>query len=210
MYARKAQSEIRLVFEGIPVNTFLPPIENAFSAKVRNSDAIVHRSMALLAVSMKAEGASKTELQQLIKQHGLHTHFTPAETLFLAKENPEEHELLQFSWQREAVCTLLWAIGFMDSLTPPTHQCSSDMITSIVSRHTSQSLIKHAQVRSTNQLLDQVDLIYRYHWAIRDAFLQGLPRPSSLHPDVIMARHHALNWLIGVGDGDWDNVSTDT
>jgi hypothetical protein len=31
-----------------------------------------------------------------------------------------------------------------------------------------------------------------------------------LHPGVAQERHHALNWLIGYMDQEWDKVSTDT
>ena len=38
----------------------------------------------------------------------------------------------------------------------------------------------------------------------------GKPAPAGLNDDVAMERHHALNWLIGSMDQDWDDISLDT
>ncbi|HEX6611164.1 MAG TPA: DUF4272 domain-containing protein [Hyphomicrobiaceae bacterium] len=50
--------------------------------------------------------------------------------------------------------------------------------------------------------------MYRYHWAVRDASINGRPSPADLDPGIVMERHHALNWLIGYIDAD--DVTTDT
>jgi hypothetical protein len=43
-----------------------------------------------------------------------------------------------------------------------------------------------------------------------DARVNGRATPAGLDADVIMERHHALNWLIGYMDQAWDDVTTDT
>ena len=65
-------------------------------------------------------------------------------------------------------------------------------------------------LRSANDILNMSDLIYRYHWAIRQAKLDGAPEPAGLSGSVVSERHHALNWLTYYFDADWDDVSTDT
>ena len=61
-----------------------------------------------------------------------------------------------------------------------------------------------------SEVLDQADLIYRYHWAVVDANLKGKLPPGKLDGGVTMERHYALNWLIGYFDQEWDDISTDT
>lgn len=72
------------------------------------------------------------------------------------------------------------------------------------------SFVSSAKLRSPAELLDAADLIYRYHWAVRQAKLDGMAEPpAALVPPLVEARHVALYWLIGVGD-DWDNIDTST
>jgi hypothetical protein len=65
-------------------------------------------------------------------------------------------------------------------------------------------------LHSANNILNEVDLIYRYHWAVRQASLDGEFAPGGLDVGVVQERHHALNWLICYCDADWDDVGTDT
>jgi hypothetical protein len=76
-------------------------------------------------------------------------------------------------------------------------------------RSTAQ-FIAEAKLRPFAQVLDQADLIYRYHWAVVDARIKNKPSPAGLEPGVVQERHHALNWLLGYMHQDWDEVSTDT
>ena len=75
---------------------------------------------------------------------------------------------------------------------------------------TTSQFIEDSELRPIADILDQVDLIYRYHWAVRNARLKGQQIPADLDPDVTVERHHALNWLIGYLEQAWDDVSTDT
>jgi hypothetical protein len=43
-----------------------------------------------------------------------------------------------------------------------------------------------------------------------DARLKGKKPPAGVEPGVTLERHHALNWLVGYMDRDWDDVTTDT
>jgi len=70
--------------------------------------------------------------------------------------------------------------------------------------------LRDARLRSQPEILDQADLIYRYHWAVVDARINNKPAPAGLDPGVAMERHYALNWLVGYMDQDWDDISTDT
>ena len=65
-------------------------------------------------------------------------------------------------------------------------------------------------MRPLSDILDQADLIYRYHWAVVDARINGQDAPAGLNSGVVLERHYALNWLIGYFDQAWDDISTDT
>jgi hypothetical protein len=73
-----------------------------------------------------------------------------------------------------------------------------------------KELLSKSGIRGKMEILDEADLIYRYHWATRGAELKGKSPPAGLDPGVVYERHYALNWLIGYMGQEWDDVSTDT
>src|SRR5581483_8518446 len=112
--------------------------------------------------------------------------------------------------RHEAAWTLLWALGFVPQLGKPAQECDVDFIAGTVSPRTRSEFINDAELRPIADILDQADLIYRYHWAVVDARINGRPMPAALHPGVTEERHYALNWLIGYLGQAWDDVTTDT
>jgi hypothetical protein len=105
---------------------------------------------------------------------------------------------------------LLWALGFVDALGRPAGQIDPGEAVRILDDRGRDGLVAAARLRPAGELLDAADLIYRSHWAVRDAQFHGRAPPAGLNADVVAERHYALNWLIGYGDAEWDEVSTDT
>ncbi len=70
--------------------------------------------------------------------------------------------------------------------------------------------LKNASLRAQGEILDAADLVCRYHWAIVNARVNDREPPSGLDSSVVIERHHALNWLMGYMNQEWDDVSTDT
>ena len=76
-------------------------------------------------------------------------------------------------------------------------------------RDTAQ-LTVDAKLRLLSEILDQLDLIDRYHWAVVNARLKGEPAPVKLEASVVMKRVYFLNWVIGYPEQEWDHFSIDT
>lgn len=205
---RKRSSMAQLQSEGIPAIEFLPVIEGEAQAQRRTTEEIAYRAMSLLVVAVKAEGLEQPLVDGVIKKYGLAGHFSPEERLFLENAEASEHDRTQFVWRYEAAYTLLWALGYVDKLEKPSTLCDPASIVSIMHVRTKQQFMADARLRPLPEILDQADLIYRYHWAVVDARLNERLPPSDLDPDVTMERHYALNWLIQ--DVEWDDVRTDT
>ena len=94
--------------------------------------------------------------------------------------------------------------GLLDGLGMELHDCG------IVKDLGPSGFFEQARLRSTGELLDAADHIYRLHWAVRQARTSGTFPAPQVVAGVVMERHHTLNWLIGHGDQPWDQVSTDT
>jgi hypothetical protein len=136
--------------------------------------------------------------------------FSPKERAFLATASPDEQQRAQFAWRYEAACVLMWALSYTDSLGRPDRPCNVEPIIGIITHGDREGFFRGARLRPQREILDQADLIYRYHWAVTEARLHNQPAPAGLNPDVVMERHYALNWLIGYMGQEWDDVSTDT
>jgi hypothetical protein len=207
---RKAFSESILLRQNVPVNKTLPVIESESDSKRRTVEEIAFRALSLLVVAVKGEGMEHPSVLKLAKAYGLEPRFTPKERAFLGIERPSEHDRVQFIWRYESAWTLLWALGYVDELDKPVASCDVRKAVAIMKDRTARRFISDSRLRPLGRILDEADLVYRYHWAIVDARLKGQPAPSGLDQDVIMERHYALNWLIGYMDQEWDDISTDT
>jgi hypothetical protein len=207
---RKDRSIARLRSEGVPVIEHLPAIEAESQVVRRSLDDVAYRALVLLVVALKAEGLEQPLIEHDIARYRLIDHLSPLEQAFLQDPAPAMHDRIQFSWRYEAAYVLLWALGYVDELEKPTSTCDVAGAVSIMTQRSLEQFLSDATLRSVNEILDEADLIYRYHWAVVDARVNGRPAPAGLNPGVTLERHHALNWLIGYMDQEWDEISTDT
>jgi uncharacterized protein DUF4272 len=208
--ARKQRSIARLRAEGVPVNEGLPTIETEAEAKFRTTEQAALRAMTLCIVASRAEGLDEKTTEKLISDFRLPDTLTPKEKKFIFNPKPSDHDRLQLVCRYECYWVLLWALGFVEDLERPQNNCDVKRSVRILRDHGREEFLKKAKLRSNKEILDAADLIYRYHWAVRDAQLNGRKVPAGLDPDVVMERHYVLNWLVGYGDLDWDDVATDT
>jgi Domain of unknown function (DUF4272) len=206
---RKHWAETILEKQGIPINLHLPMIESEQETTIRSAPEIVGRLLALCAVAGIATDENRKAVEEFARDKGAEANFTAMESKFFADPKPAMRDHIQFSWQYEGAWVLLWALNLCDetlSFTGAT--CDVQRIIDVVC--TSDDLATKS-VRSKSEILDQADLIYRYHWAVRQAGLEGKGDPGGLDGGVVLERHRALNWLVGYNDeDDWDEVTTDT
>jgi hypothetical protein len=205
---RKHRSESILRAEGVPFISHLPAIETTAEALGRSKEEVALRTLCVALVAVKGSGLDEEIVERVLKSFELGPHLTPRELAFVLDNSPSQHDRIQFSWRHEAAWALLWALGFVAQLGKPAQMCDVDFLGSTVSGRTRSQFIDDAELRPIADILDQADLIYRYHWAVRDAQIKGQQIPAALHPGVTDERHHALNWLI-LGQA-WDDVSTAT
>ena len=207
---RKARSEDVLRRSNVRINQHLPGIETVAEARNRSTAEVAYRAMALLVVAVKGEGLEQEIVDRLVRDYGLKAHLTPNEAAFVANANPSQQERIQFSWRYEAAWVLLWALGYVDALAPPTAICDVPRAVRLMKERTAKKFVAEAKMRPISQILDEADLIYRYNWAVVDARVNAAAQPPGVQPGVVQERHHALNWLIGYMEQEWDDVSTDT
>lgn len=207
---RKERSEALLRSQDVPVNKFLPVIETESEAKRRTKDEIAFRALALLVIAVKGEGLEQPIVERLVKDYGLERHFTPKEKAFIKNVAPSQQDRINSTWRYEAAWTLLWALGYVEKLDKPSSICDVPRAVQFMKDRNAKQFISDSKLRPISEILDQADLIYRYHWATTDARINNKKAPANLEPGVVLERHYALNWLIGYMNQEWDDISTDT
>jgi hypothetical protein len=125
-------------------------------------------------------------------------------------DEPEEYRTIMFSQRIEAAWALLWALGFVDNLLRPDDFCDANAANELIDNHSFAELLAEAKLHSVSEIMDMLDLHFRYHWATTDAELYGRKAPAKLLSDVVYQRHYALNWLTNYQAQAWDEVTADT
>lgn len=207
---RKLRSESILRAEGVPFLAALPVTETTAEALKRSKEEVALRTLCLLFVAAKGEGLGEELVERILELYELRPHLTPKELAFVLDKSPSQHDRIQFTWRHEAAWTLLWALGFVAQLGKPAQICDVNFAASTMAERTTSQFIEDAELRPIADILDQADLIYRYHWAVRNARIKGQQVPAGLDPGVTEERHYALNWLTGYQEQMWDHVTTDT
>src|SRR4030095_574921 len=207
---RKHRSMVKRKKEGVPTIDHLPVIEDSKNAKTRTADEIAKRAIAVCLTAVKGEGVDQATVDSLVQKFGADKFFSPAEAAFIKNPNPTQQERIQFSWRYECYWVLLWALGYVDTLERPESICDVPKAVGFLRDRDTAQFLKDAKLRPFAAILDEADLIYRYHWAVVDARLKGKEAPAKLDKGVDEERQYVLNWLIGYMDQEWDDISTDT
>ena len=208
--ARKEASQTVLRAEGVPILETLPSIEDEAASTRHSDEDVIQRLIALAIVAVKGETNDQEMSLGLIKQFNATGYFSPAEQAFIDNPQPSDQDLIDMSWRYEGVHVLLWALGVYPDIGRPDAITDVPLLATTLRDLGPEGLRATARLRPQSQLLDAADLMYRYHWAVIQAGLDGHPMPSGLDPGVVYQRHYALNWLIGYMDQAWDDISTDT
>jgi hypothetical protein len=206
--ARKTASEAQLKARGIALADTLPPVVCEDELVLRERDEVVERARALLVVALRAESVASKEAMSTemlfakmpLAEDGL----SPAEKSFLALAAPTQQDCAPFIWRYESLYLLEWALGLKDVLPYPGAPC--DAATTVATLLE----MRGPELRPANEILDALDLHYRLHWSIRQKRLKKQPDTAGLDADVVMQRHHALNWLVRFQHAPWDDVDTPT
>jgi hypothetical protein len=209
--ARKAKSEAVLKAKKVTVNVTLPVIESEAHARIRSQQDVVGRALALCLVAVKGEGLPDAVVVEVMAQFQIREFLTEEEAAFIDNPAPTDAERIQFAWRYEGFWVMLWALNLVKGLDYPSKICDVAYAVSIIREAESlEAFSKAANLRSATEILDEADLIYRYHWAVVNARLKQLPAPGELDAGVVYERHFALNWLRSYLDQAWDDVRTDT
>jgi hypothetical protein len=206
---RKARTEAFLRLKGIPINPHLPMTEDSSTSLLRDKQTIIERMYCLTILAARGEGVPLERLDTFIQDYAIDG-LTDEEKKLYSKAEPSDKDKAVMTWRYESLNVLQWALGFVDTLIYPSEICDVPALVGNVIERSRADLEQAAVVRDEEEILDELDKIYRMHWACVEARLQQQPPAGDLNPSIVYERHYALNWLTTYLDRDWDDVSTDT
>lgn len=209
---RREKSETYCKAHNIPIysNPTSLFVSSEEETTIRTHDAVVDRALALCYIGLKSEGLEQKYLDQMDMNFGISSKLSPEEMKYAKAVTPLQQQITDANWRYESLHVMLWALGFIDSLSYPDQMCVVANDVKIIRDLTEQEFRKKAKLRSKQEILDQADLILRISWACEDARINGKSAPGNLNAEVVMERHYSLNWLINYMDENWDDVTTDT
>lgn len=210
-WVERKQCSIKLLRDkGIPVIEHLPGIEDYETARYRDAKEVAGKALVLFGlVAVATAEKSSTEIVEYLQQNDLWKYVSENEKVYLLDDGRSKQSNNEMSWQIERLSVLLWALGCMDSLPWVTETCDFSGYKNMPDMTKPADWVESVQLRSREEILNEADLIYRIHWAGRNAYLKNEPVPAGMNYGVVHERHFALNWLIMYAD-DWDDVTTDT
>ncbi len=210
---RKIASETLLHKRGVRINLQLPEIESNEEVRLRSTEELFHRLIALWAVAGAAQLREVAYFRGYIAHHGMEAWLSDRERLFLFGDGHTEEDYMHFSRRREALFFLAWCAGCVKDIDIPSSDSNIKSVMQLFPQKmevpsTLQGVIR---MRAKDAVMNWADLLYRLHWAVRHASLIGKPVPANLHAVAVQEWHQAVNWMIRYDDEDnWDCVETDT
>lgn len=210
---RKAASEAKLLALGVPINPNLPTIEEEAEVELRSEEEVLRRLIALWAVVDKAYLKSKSESAAYISLNKLESWLSTIEREFLFNNEPSERDAIHFSWQLETLYFIAWCAGLLECSEIPNDESSVKPILGLFPNGSEkpERLQSAIRLRSKQEVMDRSDLLYRMHWAVRNATITGSAPPEGIDGGVVQEWHRAVNWMTKYDlEDDWDHVGTDT
>ena len=186
----------------------LPPLISEDELVLQDRDESSGRARALLLIALRAESVASGEPMSadtlLSKMPLADDHLSPDERAFLALETPSQQECAQFMWRYESLYLLEWVLGMVDELPFPAEACD-----------TASTVAKLIEMRGPSVRAGRRDpRCARPDLPPALAHPPAAPQEAGATPgadaDVVMERHHALNWLVRFQHAGWDQVDTPT
>ena len=213
---RKKRSEKIISAKGIGINPNLPFTEPASQVKLRSLDDICKRAVAALLSTQVGFGRSEQNDEDVNYFVGLMDYFGVKNCLN-AKERRlidgsyVQQDIIDVVWEYESYWALVWALGLVDDITDAENICDCPLAVRLVSQCSGfEEFRNKCNLRSTDEIMDMLDLYYRYHWAVVQHEKIDRKCPiGGLNSDAVFERRRGLEWLV-CDTEDWNDISLDT
>lgn len=213
---RKKHSEQILTEKGISFFAGLPMTDPADKVKLRSLDEICSRAIAALLSTQAAIELNDNNPDGAERFSKLMDYFDVRKVLNEKEERvmsgkASEQDMIDVVWEYESYWALVWALGLVDDITDASQICDCPTAISFVSQVDSYRDFKEkCSLRSADEILDMLDLYYRYHWAVvQKEHVDPNCSTGDLNGEVVFERRRGLEWLL-YDAPDWHNIPMNT
>lgn len=215
--ARRQRSIDKISSMGIAYTYNLPLLESAEEVTLRTTDEICKRAAAcLFTVQLACDISQENGYEEsneffsgLLERYGVTDSLLPKEKRLFDNDFTKQ-DVADITWTYECYWALVWALGLIDDMDEPFGCCNCETAVRLLSECKDMDEFKRkCQLRDINEILDVLDLYYRYHWACVNKQIDPNTHISRLDPEVVTERRRGLEWLIS-DEYDWNDIPLDT
>lgn len=204
---------------GIDYIDWLPAISSSSEVELKDLYAICKRAVAcLLSTQLACDITDECNYMEsrslflgLLKQYGVEDKLLPKEN-GLFYNNYDKQDVIDVVWEYECYWALIWALGMIsdDEFKQPHSVCDCKKAITLVGNCNSfNEFSRKAKLRDKEEILDMLDLYYRYHWACDHKQADADTNIGNLNPEVVLERRRGLEWLISE-EHDWHEIELNT
>jgi hypothetical protein len=207
--ARKETTESYLRSRGVPVNSRLPFTESPEELSVATPQQVARRACIISGLLSLAFGAPRHSVLRFFESGGLFEHATASELALVHATSLEQKQTERLKIQIEGPWELAWVLCLIPR-SDHFQYCGQHLITLVPKLDEPVSgFVERAQMRPLDDLLAEADMLYRLHWAVREASLRQQSIPNCLRFYVTDERLRAINWVL-FSDVSWEDTDTST
>lgn len=213
---RKERSEQKILKKGIGINKWLPMIPPSSTVKLRDIDDICRRAIAALLSTQVAFEISNQNYKDVKFFVDLMKQFNVSDCLNAKEQNLvnavfSQQDVTDVIWEYECYWSLVWALGLVDDIEDAGTVCDCETAVHLVADCGSyEEFRSKCKIRDIEEILDMLDLYYRYHWAtVQHKWIDKELPIGDLNEEIVFERRRGLEWLISDED-NWYDISLDT
>ena len=212
---RKEKTIAKLKEMGIATIEFLPEVEDSSQVKLKSLDEICARAIATLISTQLACDINNGDYEESKKYFEVMLDTFKVRDKLNSKEkklfdgNYTPQDVIDVVWTYESYWSLCYALGLIDSIEDAGSICDTNLAISFVSKSKDFDDFKSkCKLRDVEEILDMLDLYYRYHWATTDNRMNPNTPIGNLNDEIVVERRRGLEWLFI--DKDWFDIPLDT
>lgn len=142
------------------------------------------------------EEKQKSIKELLYKRYGQKEENLTFKEFGILNNEADKQDAVNMIWKYEAYWSLLWALGMVDELEFPSKVVDGYKANDyVLNCKDFEEFEAKVQLRSTDEILAQLDLHYRYHWACVNNRINGSTKKGMLDEEIVMERRAGLEWL---------------
>ncbi len=182
----------------------------------RTSQEVAERVLGIIASIGKVHFPE--ENQKWITENNIEQYLTPLELAFINDPNPDQQDLVDFSWRAEALVSLVWSLQGIEE--PPRlnelfDARNNELVMQAITN--TKAFLASATLRNNDDLEQMESFLYHQHWRVRDRDLgfnhdkpdENDPDINELDSGIVYERRYGMSWVVCSG-APWDDVPTDT